>query len=130
TSKPSAASTRTVAALTSLKKTRWTQPWRKPTVPRRSPRAGVRSGSFANACRVDTRGASSSMLRRRGNGFSSGARRRAAGGPPAGRVHLLAPERVGRAGREAEATVDAVVDQLGRGRALGVPRGAHQMPPT
>ena len=37
---------------------------------------------------------------------------------PAGRVHLLAPERVGRAGGQAEAAVHAVVDQL-RLRAAG-----------
>ena len=33
--------------------------------------------------------------------------------PPARRVHLLVPERVGRARRQAEAAVDAVGDQLG-----------------
>ena len=60
--------------------------------------------------------------------------------PPAGRVHLLAPEQVGGAGRQAEAAVDAVVDELGIGRMViveGPGRGGvqfrasnpHQMPP-
>ncbi len=50
--------------------------------------------------------------------------------PAAGRVRLLAPERVGRAGGQAEPAVHAVVDQRRLGRALGVPgrdgdRAAH-----
>ena len=36
--------------------------------------------------------------------------------PPARRVHLLVPQRVGRAGRQAEAAVDAVAEQLPVGR--------------
>ena len=44
TSQPSAASTSAVAAFTSAKNTRWTQPWSRPTRPRRSPSAGVSSG--------------------------------------------------------------------------------------
>ena len=51
--------------------------------------------------------------------------------PPARRVHLLAPQRVGGAGGQAEAAVHAVVDQLGLGRADRRRRRArHQMPPT
>ena len=41
---------------------------------------------------------------------------------PPRRVGLFAPERVGRARREAEATVHAVRDQRRLGRSLGVPR--------
>ena len=44
---------------------------------------------------------------------------------PARRVHLLAPEHVGRAGGQAEAAVHAVVDQLGLGRADVVERGGR-----
>ena len=53
--------------------------------------------------------------------------------PPARRVHLLAPQHVGRARRQAEAAVHAVVDQR-RARAAwrsSQPIGGHaQMPPT
>src|SRR5215218_10399807 len=42
-----------------------------------------------------------------------------------GRVHLLAPEHVGRAGGQAEAAVDAVVDQLLGGRVVVVEGGQH-----
>ena len=48
--------------------------------------------------------------------------------PPARRVHLLAPEPVGRAGGQAEAAVHAVVDQVERGRA-GRVEGAHRSTP-
>ena len=40
--------------------------------------------------------------------------------PPARRVHLLAPQRVGGAGRQAEPAVHAVVEQFLRGRVVGV----------
>ena len=48
--------------------------------------------------------------------------------PPPGRVHLLAPEHVGRAGGQAEAAVDAVVDQLLLGRVVVVEGGQHAGP--
>ena len=49
--------------------------------------------------------------------------------PAARRVHLLVPELVGRAGRQAEAAVDAVVDQLAsiRRAPVGVERRAHAL---
>ena len=50
---------------------------------------------------------------------------------PARRVHLLVEDRVARAGRQAEAAVHAVGDQVGVGRPVRVPGGrAHQIPPT
>ena len=45
--------------------------------------------------------------------------------PTARGVHLLAPQRVGRAGGQAEAAVHAVVDQLGLRRPDVVERGRH-----
>ena len=48
--------------------------------------------------------------------------------PAARRVHLLAPEHVGRAGGQAEAAVDAVVDQLLLGRVMVVEGGQHPGP--
>ena len=49
---------------------------------------------------------------------------------PRGRVHLLAPEQVGRAGRQAEAAVDAVARQraedVGRGRHASTPAGSKR----
>src|SRR5690606_36217848 len=57
--------------------------------------------------------------------------------PPARRVHLLAPQRVRRAGGQAEPAVHAVVDQPARGRVVLVERAqqvrlslGHQIPPT
>src|SRR5690606_2240594 len=54
--------------------------------------------------------------------------------PAPGRVHLLAPQLVGGAGRQAESAVDARVGERpqvrpGRDRSAGSSR-AHQMPPT
>ena len=45
---------------------------------------------------------------------------------PARRVHLLAPQHVGGAGRQAEAAVHAVVDEVGSGRSRRSPSG-HQI---
>ena len=72
TSKPSALSTRTVAALTSPKNTRWMQPCMNATRPRAGPRAGVTSGSRVIAARAFTGGASCSSARSSGTRPSRG----------------------------------------------------------
>ena len=74
TSQPSAASTRTVAALTRWKNTSCTQPVSSATVARRSPTAGVRSGSRANASRSDTGGSSDSSAPSRPGSFAASVR--------------------------------------------------------
>src|SRR5439155_24622846 len=51
--------------------------------------------------------------------------------PAPGRVHLLVPQQIGRARRQAEATVDAVLDQAQLRRAPWVEGCGHaQIPPT
>ena len=40
--------------------------------------------------------------------------------PAPGRVHLLAPEQIGRAGGKTETAMNAVIDELSRGRMVGI----------
>ena len=68
TSQPSAARTRAVAALTSGKKTRWTQPVSIPTRRRRGPVAGVTSGTGSSR---PSAGVSRSMAESRSGSRSS-----------------------------------------------------------
>ena len=65
TSQPSAASTRAVAALTSLKKTRCTQPSSRATRRRRAPRAGTTAGIEDQMPSNVIGGATASMARSR-----------------------------------------------------------------